>query len=202
LRYSVSEHDEVSATLEVKLAPEIARQFGKQATETVRKADGRLSTTEFTGEDTQPQVSEAGRVQGQTNARIEQLETKLANPALKDGERAQLRGELAELRARSSEAAASIAAANQKLATTPMTFQYLGRGGAAGFAGRNPLREAGQSFVASLVTLVTFGLQAGALILPWAIAFAALWLLWRSRPVRRLRTNLMRREEATENQAP
>src|SRR5947208_1998912 len=46
LSYSVTNDNTVSAMLAVKLAPEIARQFGKTATADVRKSGGRLSNTE------------------------------------------------------------------------------------------------------------------------------------------------------------
>lgn len=61
-----------------------------------------------------------------------------------------------------------------------MTFNYYGRGGIAGFTG-NPVREAMRSFVSNLVTMVTFFLQAVALLLPWAVLLALLVFIARSR---------------------
>ena len=63
LNYSVNDDNAVSASLTVKLAPEIARQFGKDAAADVKQADGRLQSTEFTGEDTEPVTTEASRQQ-------------------------------------------------------------------------------------------------------------------------------------------
>ena len=69
LRYSVSNDNAVSAMLEVKLAPELARQFGKQATGNVRKAGGRLSNTEFSGEEVGPAAPKSTRMLARCSAR-------------------------------------------------------------------------------------------------------------------------------------
>jgi hypothetical protein len=181
LRYSVSDDHAVSATLEVKLAPEIARQFGKQATGDVRAAGGRLSSTEFTGEDTGPAQSATARDQSDLQTRIADNQKQLANPALKDSERAQLQSQLGELRSRLAETQSNATATQEKLASTPMTFNYYGKGGITGFGGRNPVMDAARAFVASLVTMITFFLQVLAILLPWAILIALLVFLARSR---------------------
>jgi hypothetical protein len=177
----VSEDDAVAATLQVKLEPSLARQFGKVATGDVTKADGRLSSTEFTGEDTAEEASQAVRGLAESRSRIASIERQLQNPALKDKERAQLQGELQQLRNRSSEAAATQVGVAQKLASTPMEFNYYGRGGVTGFQGRNPMMDAARSFVSSLVTMITLLLQALAWVLPWALLAAAILMLARSR---------------------
>jgi hypothetical protein len=181
LRYSVDDDDAVSAMLEVKLAPDIARQFGKQATGDVRKAGGRLSNTEFTGEDTEPVLSATTRNQSDLQARIADIQKQLGNRALKDSERAQLQSQLNDLRSRLAETQSTVTATQAKLASTPMTFNYYGKGGISGFAGHNPIMDAARSFVASLVTMITFLLQVLAVLLPWLILIALLVLLVRSR---------------------
>lgn len=185
LEYSVREDKSVSASLEVKLAPEIARQFGKAATEQVKKADGNLLRTQFTGEDVTPVTSVAGRQQSDLEARIAALEAQLSN-ARSPEERAQLTAQLNDLRTQLPQAKGTIASATERLASTPMTFNYYGRGGIEGFR-TNPVREAVRSFVASLVTMVTIVLQALAWLLPWALLIALLVLLARSRPGRAVR---------------
>jgi hypothetical protein len=200
LRYSVSDDNAVSATLEVKLAPEIARQFGKNATADVRKAGGRLSSTEFTGEDTAPVLSEASRTQSDLKTRVADIQKELANPALKDNERAQLQSQLQQLKSQIAETGSAVAETQAKLASTPMTFNYYGKGGIGGFAGRNPVMDAGRSFVASVVTMITFVLQALAVLLPWVVLVALLALLARSRAARAVGRLFMpkRREESEE----
>jgi hypothetical protein len=181
LRYSVTDDNAVSAMLEVKLAPEIARQFGKNATADVRKAGGRLSNTEFSGEDTAPALSQTARSQSDLKSRITDLEKQLANRSSRDAERAQLQSRLDELKSQLAEVQSGAAETQEKLASTPMTFNYYGKGGITGFAGRNPAMEAVKSFVASMVMMITLVLQFLAVVLPWAILFFLLFLFWRSR---------------------
>ncbi len=186
LQYSVSEDDAVSASLEVKLAPEIARQFGKSATKDVRDASGRIRRTGFTGEDTEPVTTGATREQSEIAERITAVEQQLATTR-RDAERAQLQSQLNDLRARLANTRSTIAETRERLASTPMTFDYYGRGGISGFRA-NPASEAVRSFVASMVTMITFVLQLLAYLLPWALLLALLVLLVRSRPGRAVRT--------------
>jgi len=185
LDYQVSEDKSVSAILQVKLAPEIARQFGKAATEEVKKADGSLLRTQFTGEDVTPITSQAGREQQNLRDQITDVEKRLAS-AKGSSERAQLSGELSQLKTRLADVQGTIAGAEERLANTPMTFTYYGRGGIAGFR-NDPIHEAARSFVGSLVTMVTVVLQALALLLPWALLLALLVFLARTRPGRAVR---------------
>lgn len=179
LQYRVVEDSAVSAQLEVKLAPQIARQFGKVATADVTRANGKLLSTQFTGEDVTPVTTEGGRQQATLTERIADVERQLAR-ATTGEERSELQQQLSQLRTQLAEARSAVAGATKRLASTPMTFNYYGRGGIAGFTG-NPVREAVRSFVSSLVTMVTFLLQAVALLLPWAALLALLVLIARSR---------------------
>jgi Domain of unknown function (DUF4349) len=181
LQYAVSNDNAVSATLEVKLAPDLARQFGKDATLDVNKADGRLSNMQFSGEDTSPANAEAARTESEANRRIADIEKQLGNRALKDAERAQLQQQLNELRMQVSQAQSMTQVNRERLSNTPMAFNYYGKGGISGFAGRNPVLDAARSFVASLVTMITVVLQVLAVLLPWALLLTLLFLLGRSR---------------------
>ncbi|MBA3527366.1 MAG: hypothetical protein M3438_06775 [Pseudomonadota bacterium] len=185
LQYSVSQNNAVSASLEVKLEPGIARQFGKAATKDVRDASGRIRKTEFTGEDTEPVTTGATREQTDIQERITALEQQLATTR-RDTERAQLQTQLNDLRAQLANTRSVIAEAGERLASTPMTFNYYGRGGISGFRA-NPISEALRSFVASMVTMITVVLQLLAYLLPWALLLALLVLMFRSRPGRAAR---------------
>lgn len=179
LAYSVNDDDAVSASLEVKLAPEIAREFGKQATTDVEEANGQLRSTEFTGVDTEPTTTQATRQQSDLQTRISDIERQLARAS--DGEeRGQLQSQLNELRSQLSQAQAMIEGAKEQLASTPMTFSYYGRGGISGFR-TNPVREAARLFVSSVVTMVSVLLQLIAVLLPWAALLAVLVWIARSK---------------------
>lgn len=177
LTYSVHEDDAISASLQVKLAPEIARQFGKEATGDVQEADGRLRSTEFTGTDTEPTTTEATRQQSDIQTRIADIQRQLASTS-RDTERAQLQGQLNELRSQLSQAQATIVGAREQLASTPMTFNYYGRGGISGFR-TNPVRDAARLFVSSIVTMVSVLLKLIAILLPWAALIAL--IVWFAR---------------------
>ena len=197
LDYSVGDNETVSASLDVKLAPEIARTFGKDATGAVTKAGGRLSHTEFTGEDTEPTTAAATTTKAEVEQRIADIQKRLAIAGAKDAERAQLQAQLDALRQQESGARATIAVDHAKLASTPMSFHYYGKGGISGFAGRNPVADAGRSFVDSVVAMVTLVLQFLAYVVPWLLMLALLVMLWRTPPVRAMMRWLRprRREE-------
>jgi len=184
LNYSVNGDNAVSASLTVKLAPDIARQFGKDATGDVKDADGRLQATEFTGEDTEPLTTEASRQQSDIGVRIATIEKQLASTS-KDNERAQLQAQLNDLRSQLSNAQATIEGAKSQVASTPMTFNYYGRGGISGFR-TNPVRESGRLFVSSVVTMIDIVLRLLAALLPWIALIALIVLLARSRVGRRI----------------
>lgn len=199
LNYTVEAEDAVSATLTVKLEPTIARQFGKEAASDVIDADGRLRSTQFIGEDTEPTTTEAFRQQSDIRTRIADIEKQLASTS-KDNERAQLQSQLNELRSQLSNAAARIEGAKAQLASTPMTFTYYGRGGISGFR-TNPLREAGRLFVSSVVTMIDVVLRLLAMLLPWLLLIALLVLAGRSSVGRRVgRFFVPKRGYAEENE--
>jgi hypothetical protein len=184
LNYTIGDNDTVTADLAVKLAPDIARGFGREASATVTQAGGRLSHTEFSGEDTAPATDLATSSQSNAAVRIAAIERQLAAKGPRDAERAQLQAQLDALRSQGEQAATTLADNHSKLAATPMTFSYYGKGGINGFAGQNPLLEAGRSFVASLVAMITFVLQLLAYVLPWLLLLGVLILLWRTPPFR------------------
>ncbi len=196
LRYTVDQDNAVSASLTVKLDPGIAREFGKDATADVKEADGRLQSTEFTGEDTAPVTTEAARRQSDIQTRIAGVEKQLASTS-KDSERAELQSQLNELRSQLSSAQSAIAGAKAQLASTPMTFNYYGRGGISGFRA-NPVWEAARMFVPSLVTMISAVLQIVAVLLPWAILIFLLYLFATSRIGKAIGRFFARRKGYTE----
>jgi uncharacterized membrane protein len=71
-----------------------------------------------------------------------------------------------------------------------MAFHYYGRGGVPGFRG-NPIHEAWQTFVMTVVWLVGMLLQALAVLVPLGLLVAVLIALWRTRPIRSVRSWLI-----------
>lgn len=201
LNYTVDEQDTVEARLEVKLEPVIAREFGKSALATVVRADGRLISTEFAGEDVATGMTAATDERQAAAAELARVEGQLARSDLEDEERATLRQRAIELRRIIEGARQSVRASAAQLAVTPMVLRYYGRGGVPGFA-ENPFRAAWGLFVQSAVTLVGFVLKAFALLLPWAVLVALLVALWRSPPIRSVRRWFVRRRREAHEAEP
>lgn len=181
LKYTVGEDEQVTAMLHVKLDPIIARRFGKQSESVVEAAGGRLINAEFSGEDEGSAIRTATTERREIVARIAEIEDKLASLGAGDRERTALQSQLEELRANLSGKKQSIAASEERLANTPMTFNYYGKGGVPGFRGTNPVAEAWHTFIASGVTMISFLLQLLGAVLPWALLLFAIVLVIRSR---------------------
>ena len=187
LRYTVGENEQVSAMLQVKLDPAIARQFGKNAVASTEKAGGRLVNAEFSGEDEGSSIRAATTQKSDLEARIADIERRLSALGPGDRERTELQQQLDQLRQELTESRRQISASEEKLATTPMTFNYYGKGGVPGFGGENPVAEARRLLVASTVTLVGFFLKAVAVALPWLALILLGILAFRSRGGRAIR---------------
>jgi len=181
LKYTIGEDEQVTAMLAVKLDPVIARQFGKQSTASIEAAGGRLVNAEFSGEDEGSAIRTATSERREIEARIAEIEKRLATLGAGDRERTALQGQLDELRASQSDKSQSIAVSEERLANTPMTFNYYGKGGIPGFRGTNPFAEAWKTFIASGVTMISFLLQFLGAVLPWALLLLAIALVIRSR---------------------
>lgn len=181
LRYTIGEDEQVTAMLAVKLDPTIARGFGKQATATIAAAGGRLVNAEFTGEDEGSAIRTATVERRETQAQIAEIEKRLAALGAGDRERTALQEQLNQLRSSASETTRTISASEEKLASTPMTFNYYGKGGIPGFRGTNPFAEAWKMFIASGVTMISFLLTVIGAVLPWAVVLLLIVLALRSR---------------------
>lgn len=181
LKYTIGEDEQVTAMLAVKLDPVIARQFGKQSADTIETAGGRLVNAEFSGEDEGSAIRTATSERREIEARIAEIEKRLSTLGAGDRERTALQEQLDELRSSLSGKTQAIAASEERLANTPMTFNYYGKGGVPGFRGVNPLAEAWQMFVTSGVTMISFLLQMVGALLPWALLLSVILLAVRSR---------------------
>lgn len=181
MTYELDSRDRVHGTLRLSIDPLLARGFGKEAIAVIEQQEGRLRFAEITGEDQNPALDDAARRQGSADQRIAQLEADLAK-ARGENERVQLREQIRQLRAEIEQAKSQAVDAEARIRRTPMSFDYRGGGGQGrGFAGENPATEAWYLFVDSLATMVSFGLKALALVLPWLLLLGLIILAFRSR---------------------
>jgi hypothetical protein len=197
MSYSVDQSEQVTAELDLKLDPLLARQFGKSAQQTVVGHDGKLVRLDIGSSDEGQAVAQATQQKNNASSQLAQLQQELAKTKAGTVAHANLLTQIQSLQGQASEQSQAIAASQAALASTPMAFHYYGRGGIPGFRG-NPFREGWHTLVATVVLAVGFLLQALAVVLPLAVLLALLIAIWRTRPVRVVRRWVKGPAEATE----
>ena len=187
MTYHLDERDRVSASLNLSIDAALARGFGKQAIVAVDEAGGRLRSVAITGDDQNPTLEATAARERDAEGAGSSIDTSL-NETSQSVDRSILREQARQARSAAIEAREEGAAARAKVTSTPMHFTYEGGGAGRGFAGANPVTEAWYLFVDSLATMVSFGLKALALLLPWLALLLLVLLAFRSRFGRRLRS--------------
>jgi hypothetical protein len=191
MRYRLVNQKDVEGMLALRLDPKLARQFGKDATETVKKADGMLVDQEITGEDVGSKIAGATRSEAELREELRRVEAELARPVptvrgnvapQAAVDRQSLLDRAQEIRGQLRSLGESKESDKQALAGTPMVFNYGSGSVVPGFDVRSPLRDALQQaadnfvggFAAILVILIT--------LVPWLlIAGVAIWAFRRAR---------------------
>lgn len=186
MTYNVNQDEEVTAELDLKLDPTIARQFGKSAQQAIEASDGDLIRLQIGSSDEGQAISQASRQKNDANSQMAALQNELEASKPGSEARANLASQLQSLREQAAERSQAIAASQAALASTPMSFHYYGRGGVPGFRG-NPLHEAWQTFVGTIIRLIGILLQGLAVLVPLGLVAAAFVALWRARPMRAVR---------------
>ena len=189
MRYRLVNQKDVEAMLALRLDPKLARQFGKDATETVKKSEGMLVDQEITGEDVGTRIAGATKSEAELRDELRRVEAELARPV------PMIRGNVApqaavdrqslldrakEIRQQLRELGNSKDEDKEALAGTPMVFNYGSGSVVPGFDVRSPLKDALQQswdnlvagFAAILVILIS--------LIPWLLAGAAAVWLFRS----------------------
>ena len=187
MRYRLLGENNIEAALDFKLAPELARGFGKDGIAGVEKAGGTLVDAEITGTDAGAVVDRSRVERGRATDELRRLDEQIA--------RARNAAERAELQAQRAEAARRIAAANdagdsarESLAQTPVTFTYGSGPAVRGFDTSAPLTSALDTAVASAQATLAVVLAILAIFGPPALVVALiLYGVHRFRAARRRR---------------
>lgn len=187
MRYSLVDGDDVSAYLQFKLAPELARQFGKDGIAAVTAAEGMLVDSEISGTDEGSNIKQSAVRSAGVRDRLADVERQLARGDLKGAERAQLQQQAENLRNQLDNEAQSRSDSEEALANTPMTFHYGSGSTIPGFDGSSPLKESWRAAVSSFMTMLGFVLLAVGISLPWLLLAALVVALWRTKPMRGVR---------------
>jgi hypothetical protein len=185
MHYRLIADDRVEADLEFKLAPALARQFGKDGIAAVEKAEGRLVEASIEGKDVGTDISASQERSQDLAGQLAAIEGKLAGPGLAAAERTELQQQAANLRQMMGTEKQVQSEGQQQLASTPMTFRYTGN---TIFAfGDTPFADAWDSTANSFKTMFAGALLIAGTLLPWLLLGLLLIMLWRTRPVRKLR---------------
>jgi hypothetical protein len=175
MTYEVGRHRTINASLAVKLAPEIARGFGKQSVDTVVAHGGMLAQAEISSEEAGTAVAASNRERVAYSSERQEIARQLAAPGLKSAERVQLQDRLQRLRDGEFATGQSTDEALLKLASTPMTLRYLSGGVDPGLSD-GPILGAMKDGWTNIISGGAFLLMLAITLVPWAAA--ALLLTW------------------------
>lgn len=179
MHYAVGRRaSDITASLDFKLEPAIARKFGTGGIDTVVKAGGKVGAVDITGTDAGSAIKAIDQESARQRADLDRIEAQLAKLPAKARDRVTLQQQVDGLRQSLNANAASKGAQLQSLATTPMHFDYGTTDSFAGFDADSSIATGlslgQQSFFAAL-SLLTIVLAGG---LPWGLMALAGWWLW------------------------
>jgi hypothetical protein len=177
--YRLVDDRNIEASLQLKLDPRLARQFGRASVDAVTRSDGRLTESEISGVDAVGSIRSAGRGIADLTGDLERVDARLARSGLPAGERTRLEQEASQLRQQIRGLRDSRDEQQDSLATTPMIFRYAA-------ADTPPPAPAGPTFAGTFARAVdNFSVIALVLLtvlltlLPWALVAGAIWWLIR-----------------------
>ena len=183
MRYSLVNERDVSASLELKLDPAIARNFGKNATKVITDAEGMLVDQEITGVDAGSSIERANRGRAQLQDELDRVNRELARSGLSNVVRDRLLSEAAALKSQIQALGEQKAADEESLAKTPMAFYYGSGKSIPGFDEPTPLKDAFKRAGYNFLSAIGFLVIAIATLLPWLLIIAGLvWAYRRFRP--------------------
>lgn len=189
MQYHVQRNHTVTARLQVMLAPDIARQYGRQAIDLVGKHGGMLTDATIDSVNAGAAVAGAHADTASRAAQREQVTQQLARPGLKAEERSALQAQLNDLAEADRAGAAQVREASAALAQTPMTLDYesgsvdrsLSEGPIVG-----AVRDGWDNIVAGSAIIVLMGVT----LIPWLTLFGLCALILRRfRKVRAMRAD-------------
>jgi predicted phage tail protein/predicted small lipoprotein YifL len=169
MEYHAGSNRTISATLAVKLAPEIARQFGKQGIAATVANGGMLTDSEIDSTDAGSVVAAADRTAESASDEEAKIANQLTQPGLPSTERTTLQQRLMQLRDTRRAAASSRADAALLLASTPMTLHYASGAIDPGY-GDGPILGAVKDGWANIVSGSAVIVMLAITLIPWLAA--------------------------------
>jgi hypothetical protein len=124
MTYEQDGKEDVSAQLLLKLDPQLARRFGREASDAVTRAEGLIAAVEISGEDVGSVIEAESEAQGRMGESLRRIEGELAQKGRSGSERAELQRQAEQLRQSVRMSEGSVGERRKQLATTPMAFRY------------------------------------------------------------------------------
>ena len=124
MTYEQDGKEEVSAQLLLKLDPQLARRFGREASDVVTRAQGLIASVQISGEDVGSAIESDQQNQAQVRESLRRIEGELAQKGRSGTERAELQRQAEDLRRSARMNEQTIGERRKQLATTPMAFRY------------------------------------------------------------------------------
>lgn len=202
VRYQLNDERLVEARTQFKLEPGIARKFGAGAIASVEKAEGVLADASVNGEDVGTEILASQQRGAGSEAEIARLEARLKAGGLDKRERAELLGQISQLRGEVSSERQQRRSGEARIAWTTVAFNYESDGGIPGIGHQNPFADAGETLMRSGSTALSFILTLGAMLLPWGVLAALALAAWRSRFMRAVRQQMREKPGADGSAVP
>lgn len=177
MSYQVHRDRTINGSLVMKLAPTIARDFGKKGVATVTERGGMLTDASIDSEESGAVIDAAQRDEQAIAEERGRIEQQLARPGLPTTERTQLQARLAELSDRRQQTILVREEARLKLANTPVTFDYASGQVDPGL-NDEPLLGAIKDGWANVVSGIALLLMLAISLIPWIVSAAGLFLGW------------------------
>jgi hypothetical protein len=185
LSFSRRDKDHADGTLELALAPNLARKFGKDATAAVEMAKGTVAAIDIASEDKNPALNRSATDIEAAQAESARIEAQLAGPELPKETRAELLRQITRQKAAERDAKARGTDVRETLANTPMRFTYSTDGFLPGFSlDRTAWAAFGfagvllNALLAIIVVLGTLAIPAGLILLGLAYGRKGALRLW------------------------
>jgi hypothetical protein len=173
--YRAANQEDVQATLSFLVDPEIANQFGRESVRAVEAADGSLAGNEVTGTEIGTAIkTNVGNLE-ELQAELARVEARLARRDVRRRERARLDGERSNLRAQIAELRDTTTGQERRLATTPMLFRYGSGAFAPGPAPRRSIGEAAENAADSFLGGLNILAVVFVTLSPWLLLLLAIW---------------------------
>lgn len=173
MSYEQDGEEEVSAQLLLKLDPQLARRFGREASDAVTRSDGLVAAVEISGEDVGSAIESEQQAQGQMQQSLTRIEGELAQKGRSGTERAELQRQAEQLRQSMRVTQQSVGERRKQLATTPMAFRYTAGETDPSLAG--DARQALEAFTSAARSVLIALLY----LLPWMLAALGIALVLR-----------------------